>query len=89
MAEDKKASYRLGTHYDDDEQPRRAEDTIVDVRASGLWPGKVVTEVTPAGPVWEAPPEHPDCVTRSPNDNTHRLVRPGRRVRSPAQEVAH
>ena len=31
------------------------KDTIADVGASGLWPGKVVTEVTATGPFWEAP----------------------------------
>ena len=43
-------SYRSAIFYLDDEQRRVAEDTIADVNASGLWPGKVVTEVTPAGP---------------------------------------
>ena len=54
------ASYRSAIFYLDDEQRRVAEDTIADVDASGLWPGKVVTEVTPAGPFWEAEPEHQD-----------------------------
>src|SRR5918912_1432824 len=41
------ASYRSAIYYVDDEQRRIAEDTIADVDASGLWPGKVVTEVEP------------------------------------------
>ena len=41
------ASYRSAIYYTDDEQRRVAEDTIADVDASGLWPGKVVTEVEP------------------------------------------
>ncbi len=45
------ASYRSAIFYTTDEQRKIAEDTIADVDASGLWPGKVVTEVTPAGPV--------------------------------------
>src|SRR4051794_14919367 len=44
-------SYRSAIFYLDDEQRRVADDTIADVVASGLWAGKVVTEVTPAGPV--------------------------------------
>src|SRR5258708_32563135 len=52
------ASYRSAIFYTSDEQKRIAEDTIADVNASGLWPGKVVTEVAPAGPFWEAEPEH-------------------------------
>src|SRR6201981_3526494 len=51
-------SYRSAIFYANDEQKRVAEDTIADVEASGLWPGKVVTEVSPAGPFWEAEPEH-------------------------------
>jgi peptide-methionine (S)-S-oxide reductase len=54
------ASYRSAIFYVDDEQKRVAEDTIADVEASGLWPGHVVTEVTPAGLFWEAEPEHQD-----------------------------
>src|SRR6201992_3252567 len=51
-------SYRSAIFYTSDEQKQVAEDTIADVDASGLWPGKVVTEVTAAGPVWGAEPEH-------------------------------
>src|SRR5580658_5559757 len=50
---DRGTSYRSAIFYLNDEQRRVAEDTIADVETSGLWPGKVVTEVTPAGPFWE------------------------------------
>jgi peptide-methionine (S)-S-oxide reductase len=63
-------SYRSAIFYTSDEQKRIAEDTIADVDASGLWPGKVVTEVTPAGPFWEAEPEHQDYLERIPNGYT-------------------
>src|SRR5262249_41299660 len=43
-------SYRSAIFYVSDAQKETAEDTIADVDASGLWPGKVVTEVSPAGP---------------------------------------
>ena len=43
------ASYRSAIFYTSDEQKRVAEDTIADVDASGLWPGKVVTELVPVG----------------------------------------
>ncbi len=59
-------SYRSAIYYLDDEQRRVAEDTIADVEASGLWPGKVVTEVEPAGPFWEAEPEHQDYLEKYP-----------------------
>ena len=59
-------SYRSAIFYLSDEQKKVAEDTIADVDASGLWPGKVVTEVTPAGPFWEAEPEHQDYLERYP-----------------------
>jgi len=59
-------SYRSAIFYLDEEQRRVAEDTIADVNTCGLWPGKVVTEVTPAGPFWEAEPEHQDYLLRRP-----------------------
>jgi len=70
-------SYRSAIFYLSDEQKRTAEDTIADVDASGLWPGKVVTEVTPAGPFWEAEPEHQDYLEHYPDGYTCHFVRPG------------
>ncbi|WP_382303724.1 peptide-methionine (S)-S-oxide reductase MsrA [Herbiconiux sp. UC225_62] len=70
-------SYRSAIYYENDEQHRVAEDTIADVDASGLWPGKVVTEVAPAGDFWEAEPEHQDYLERYPNGYTCHYVRPG------------
>ncbi|MBL7254194.1 peptide-methionine (S)-S-oxide reductase MsrA [Paractinoplanes lichenicola] len=69
-------SYRSAIFYTDDEQKRVAEDTIADVEASGLWPGKVVTEVTAAGPFWEAEPEHQDYLERIPDGYTCHFPRP-------------
>lgn len=71
------ASYRSAIFYTTDEQRRVAEDTIADVEASGLWPGKVVTEVAPAGDFWEAEPEHQDYLLRNPGGYTCHFVRPG------------
>jgi peptide-methionine (S)-S-oxide reductase len=68
-------SYRSAIFYTTDEQKRIAEDTIADVEASGIWPGKVVTEVTPAGPFWEAEPEHQDYLERIPDGYTCHFVR--------------
>src|SRR5260370_9283388 len=51
-------SYRSAIFYLSDAQKQTAEDTIADVDASGLWPGTVVTEVTPPGAFSEAEPEH-------------------------------
>ena len=70
-------SYRSAIFTTSDEQRRVAEDTIADVNASGLWPGRVVTEVAPAGPFWEAEPEHQDYLERIPNGYTCHFVRPG------------
>ncbi|OBA83991.1 peptide-methionine (S)-S-oxide reductase [Mycobacterium sp. 1164966.3] len=70
-------SYRSAIFYLDEEQQRVALDTIADVEASGLWPGKVVTEVSPAGDFWEAEPEHQDYLQRYPNGYTCHYVRPG------------
>ncbi|MEU5635185.1 peptide-methionine (S)-S-oxide reductase MsrA [Streptomyces rishiriensis] len=73
-------SYRSAIYYVDDEQKRVAEDTIADVDASGLWPGKVVTEVEPVGPFWEAEPEHQDYLERYPDGYTCHFPRPGWRL---------
>ena len=73
---DRGASYRSAIFYTSDEQKRIAEDTIADVDASGLWPGKVVTEVAPAGPFWEAEPEHQDYLEKYPDGYTCHFIRP-------------
>lgn len=69
-------SYRSAIFYLDDEQRQIALDTIADVDASGRWPGKVVTEVSPAGDFWEAEPEHQDYLERYPNGYTCHYIRP-------------
>ena len=73
---DRGSSCRSAIFYTDDEQKRVALDTIADVDASGLWPGKVVTEVTPASDFWEAEPEHQDYLERMPWGYTCHFPRP-------------
>ena len=68
--------YRSAIYYVDDAQHQTAMDTIADVEASGIWPGKVVTEVDPVGDFWEAEPEHQDYIERTPNGYTCHFVRP-------------
>ena len=74
---DRGLSYRSGIYYVDEEQKRVAEDTIADVDASGLWDGKVVTEVQPVGEFWEAEPDHQDYLEKRPGGYTCHFVRPG------------
>jgi peptide-methionine (S)-S-oxide reductase len=69
-------SYRSAIFYTNPEQKRIAEETIADVDASELWPGKVVTEVAPAGDFWQAEPEHQDYLERIPHGYTCHYVRP-------------
>jgi len=69
-------SYRSAIYYTSESQREVAEDTIDDVNASGLWPGRVVTELAPAGDFWEAEPEHQDYLERIPNGYTCHFVRP-------------
>ena len=69
-------SYRSAIFYTNDAQKLVAQDTIADVNASGLWPGKVVTELTAAGPFWEAETEHQDYLERIPNGYTCHFIRP-------------
>jgi peptide-methionine (S)-S-oxide reductase len=69
-------SYRSAIFYTTPEQKRVAEDTIADVDASGLWPGKAVTQVEPAGDFWEAEPEHQDYLQKFPEGYTCHFPRP-------------
>lgn len=73
---DRGTSYRSAIYYTTEEQRRIAEDTIADVEASGLWPGKVVTQVEAAGEFWEAEPEHQDYLLRNPGGYTCHFPRP-------------
>jgi peptide-methionine (S)-S-oxide reductase len=73
-------SYRSGIYFTSSEQEKVATDTIADVDASGLWPGKVVTELKAAGSFWEAEPEHQDYLERFPEGYTCHYVRPNWRL---------
>lgn len=70
-------SYRSAIYYTSPEQQAVAEDTVADVEASGLWPGKVVTEVAPVGDFWEAEQDHQDYLQRYPSGYTCHFIRPG------------
>jgi peptide-methionine (S)-S-oxide reductase len=74
---DRGTSYRSAIFFTNDKQKAVVLDTIADVEASGLWPGKVVTEVAPAGDFWEAEPEHQDYLERIPHGYTCHFARPG------------
>ena len=74
---DQGASYRSAIYFDNETQKNIALETIADVDASGLWPGKVVTEVEPVGQFWEAEQEHQDYLERYPGGYTCHYPRPG------------
>lgn len=71
------ASYRSAIYFADERQRQVALDTIADVEASGLWPGRVVTELSPVGDFWEAEPEHQDYLERYPGGYTCHYPRAG------------
>jgi len=73
---DRGTSYRSAIFYTSEEQKATAEDTVADVNASGIWPGKAVTEIAPAGDFWEAEPEHQDYLERYPDGYTCHYIRP-------------
>jgi len=73
---DRGVAYRSAIYYEDETQKTVAIDTIADVDASGLWPGKVVTEIAPSGDFWQAEPEHQDYLQRLPNGYTCHFPRP-------------
>jgi peptide-methionine (S)-S-oxide reductase len=79
-------SYRSAIYYLSDAQKAVAEDTIADIDACGIWPGKVVTEVTAAGPFWQAEPEHQDYLERLPTGYTCHMIRPNWRLPRRAAE---
>ena len=68
---------RSAIFYTNEEQRLTAVDTIADVEASGLWPGKVVTEVAAAGPFWEAEEDDQDYLQKHPDTERCHFVRPG------------
>lgn len=74
---DRGLSYRSAIYFVDEGQKAVALGTIADVDASGLWPGKVVTELEPVGDFWEAEPEHQDYLERRPDGYTCHFVRSG------------
>ena len=74
---DRGLSYRSAIYFVNDTQKAIALDTIADVDVSGLWPGKVVTELDTAGDFWEAEPEHQDYLERLPEGYTCHFIRPG------------
>lgn len=76
------ASYRSAIFYLSDEQLRVANITVADVDASGLWPGKVTTEISPAGAFWEAEPEHQDYLQRYREGYTCHFIRPNWKLSS-------
>ena len=79
-------SYRSAIYYASEAQKAVALDTIADVNASGLWPGKVVTELAPVGPFWMAEPEHQDYLERLPTGYTCHFIRPNWRLPRRAAE---
>lgn len=83
---DRGTSYRSAIFYTSEEQKRVAVETLADVNASGLWPGRAVTEIAPASAFWEAEPEHQDCLEHFPNGYTCHFVRPGWKLPSRAAQ---
>ncbi len=73
---DQGMSYRSAIYYTDEAQRLEAINTIADVNASGIWPGRVVTDLEPAGDFWLAESEHQDYLERIPHGYTCHFARP-------------
>jgi peptide-methionine (S)-S-oxide reductase len=71
------SAYRSEIFCTTKEQRRVAEATILDVDASGHWPGKVVTEISEAGPFWEAEAQDQDYFQRFPDGCAPPFPEPG------------
>jgi peptide-methionine (S)-S-oxide reductase len=72
---DRGTAYRSAIYFTSEAQRLEALNTINDVNASGLWPGKVVTELDPVGDFWQAEPEHQDYLEKHPNGYTCHFLR--------------
>lgn len=83
------SSYRSAIFYTDEHQREVAEETIKDIESSGLWPGPVVTEVSPATMFWEAEPEHQDYLVKHPDGYTCHFVRPQWRLPRDTEPADH
>lgn len=71
------SQYRSAIFYTTTAQKECAVQVIKDVERSDLWPGKLVTEITPAGAFWEAEAAHQDYLQTYPNGYTCHFPRPG------------
>ena len=69
-------SYRSAVFYLSEDQKKTAEELISKMNASGIWPGPIVTEVTPAGEFWDAEEEHQDYLQKHKNGYTCHYERP-------------
>jgi len=70
------ASYRSAIFYLDENQRQTAVQLIEEMEASGRWPGKIVTEVLPAGDFWNAEEDHQAYLQKNPYGYTCHFERP-------------
>jgi len=70
------ASYRSAIFYLNDTQRDVANELIAEMDASGIWPGKIVTEVVPASDFWNAEAEHQAYLQKNPYGYTCHFERP-------------
>ena len=68
--------YRSAIFYLNEAQKTEANSVIAEIDASGRWPGKVVTDVVPAGKWWDAEEYHQDYLEKYPEGYTCHFVRP-------------
>ena len=73
---DRGTSYRSAIFYADDKQRDTAIELIKEMDASGIWPGKIVTEVVPETDFWNAEVEHQDYLQKHPYGYTCHYERP-------------
>ena len=76
-------SYRSAIFYLDEDQKSTAEALISEMEASRIWPGKIITEIVPAGDFWDAEEEHQAYLQKHKNGYTCHFVRPEWKLASP------
>lgn len=70
------SQYRSAIFFLDAEQERVARATVADFEKSGVYGGKIVTEVVPAGPWFDAEDFHQDYLVKYPDGYTCHFIRP-------------
>ena len=66
--------YRSAIFYHDEEQRQIAEQVMAEINAAHIWPGRIVTEVTPLAKFYPAEGYHQEYYQNNPSQGYCRMV---------------